>query len=141
MEKDPIRNDARASRRARRLGKDAACVLCGERDRTALLKVDRSLLDEHHLAGRVNDERLTANVCRNCHSVLTEGQLRHGVDLADDAAKTMPESLVSALLGLGAFRSEEGRRLLAWAHCLEALIRALDEQYPGWRELPEAKKR
>ena len=137
MEQDPIRTDGRAMRRERRLGADAACALCGVTTPAALTLVNRSLLEEHHAAARAHDGALTVPVCRNCHAILTEGQLRAGVSFAPEASA--PERLAAALRALGAFLCDLGARLIEWADRLAAFVAALDRACPAWRALPEAR--
>ena len=92
MDRDPIKTAARARRRHERHGGDpSVCLLCGYSDLVALVRVSpdwlmahgvpRSLLEEHHLAGRKHDPELTVPLCRNCHAEATEGLLRAGVSM------------------------------------------------------------
>ena len=87
MRADPIGNDVRKLRRARRLGPGAACVICGEANRDQLKRMSRSLLERHHLAGRANDPELTVVVCLNHHARLSEAQRDSGVDLHEDPSR------------------------------------------------------
>ena len=79
--RDPIASAVRQAKRARRIGTDAACVLCGYCTPESLLRVDRTLLERHHVAGRANDADLTVVVCRNCHGELTEQCRDAGVSM------------------------------------------------------------
>lgn len=124
MERDPIRTDSRIARRARRLGQNMACVLCGVTDPPALVRVNRPLLEAHHVAGRANDGALTVAVCRNCHAVLTEGQLAGGVDLRPRADRATPEAVAAALDGLSAFFAALSLSLARWADLLRADLAA-----------------
>jgi hypothetical protein len=131
---DPIANDGRAQRRKHALGPDAACALCGERTPEALSRVGRTILEEHHGAGRANDPDLTVVLCRNCHARVTEDQRRLGVDLRHDLQRTVPELIEGALLSLAAFdraRAEAAARL---ARRLREHESWLDRECPGWRD-------
>jgi len=100
MASDPIGDDLRKQRRRRRLGRDAACVVCGETNPEVLRRLPRSLLERHHLAGRANDAELTAVVCLNHHAILSEAQRDSGVDLASDPDRRPAELTVGLLRGL-----------------------------------------
>ncbi len=135
MEKDPIRNDRRRAQRARRLGEDAACLLCGYRRNTrALKKVSRHFLEEHHLLGWVTDETLTAWLCLNCHAEVTDDQLTHGIDLAPSPQRPVPEQVGDELRAIGPFLVRLGQRLtddgyrLDPATCLGEPVSPDDEQ-------------
>lgn len=131
MERNPAKNIARAARRERRLGPDAACVICGVRTPEALTLVKKSKLEAHHVAGRAHDDALTVPVCLNCHRVLTEGQNVAGVDFAPQG--TLLERLVNALLAAGVFLSHLGESVQEWARRLLTFIAGLDRDYPDWR--------
>ncbi len=136
MTQNPVQNAVRQKRREERLGPDAACALCGVPTPEALLCVDRSLLEEHHVVGRANDRDLTIPVCRNCHAVLTEGQLAEGVPLTRQ--RSLLERLRAILLALAAFLTHLADRLRKWAEHVAALIADLDRRYPSWRKLKGA---
>ena len=112
MEKDPVKNDRRRSRRRRRLGADAVCILCGyHRCLSGLIKVDRSFLEEHHLLDRVTDATLTAWLCRNCHAEVTEDQLTHGIDFDPPEERSAQEEISEVLRAAGPFLVRLGQRL------------------------------
>ena len=113
MKRRPVQDAVRRQRRTDRLGPDAACALCGVRTPEALIVVDRSLLERHHVVGRANDGDLTVPVCRNCHAVLTEGQLAHGVPLS--RPRSDRERIANGLHALGAFLPDLGKRLSEWS--------------------------
>jgi hypothetical protein len=136
-EPDPIANSRRKARRAAKLPPDAACVLCGEATPEALLLVDRTVLEQHHPLGETYAPNLVVPLCRNCHAVETERMRDLGVELTR-AKRPLPETLASVLAALGGFLIGLGRALLAWSRELADLTRALDREFPGWRELPEA---
>jgi hypothetical protein len=112
VEKDPIRNDRRRARRARRLGEDATCLLCGYRRNTrALRNVSRHFLEEHHLLGWATDETLTAWLCLNCHAEATDDQLTHGVDLHASPQRPVAEQVADELRQMGAILVRLGERV------------------------------
>ncbi len=122
MEHDPIQNDARRARRERTLGPDAACILCGTTTPEALLRVNRSLLEAHHVVTQAHDDALTLPVCRNCHALLTEGQHLHGVIFQQRS--TIPERIAVILTALSAFFHTLGDTLATWAASLTTFIGA-----------------
>jgi hypothetical protein len=133
MSGDPIGEDARRARRERRLGPEAACVICGETDPAVLLRVGRSLLDQHHLGGKVNDPELTVVVCRNHHAVLTEAGRVSGIELDRRAERSSLERLEAVLRGLADLFALLVQALRGWADELRDTICRLDEGWPGWR--------
>jgi hypothetical protein len=132
---DPIGRDARKSRRDRRLGSNAACVVCGKQNPVALMRVNRSLLEEHHVAGRANDDLLVAIICRNCHAVLSEGQRDSSLELCHANERTSLEQLESVLLGLSDFFDQLGQSMRQRADELDQIISQLDHNHPDWRNL------
>lgn len=135
IERDPIGNDARERRKSALLGREPACLVCGESDRDKLIPVGRSIIEQHHVAGIANDRRLTVPLCRNHHAELTAGQVRAGMELEHEPARTMPERLVQVLHGLALLFETVGSSLEGWAEGLAALTAALDARYPEWRQL------
>src|SRR5689334_9229760 len=127
MELDPLANDARSSQRRRRLGRDSACLLCGERDSATLIKVHRSLLAEHHVVGRALHATLTVLLCRNCHSKCSATQLTQGIELRDTPDRSLPELLADVLLQLGSFLVALGQWLLSLAARTSTYVGALDD--------------
>jgi hypothetical protein len=112
VEKDPVKNDRRRSRRKRQLGEDAACVLCGyQRSSSGLLKVDRCFLEEHHLLGWVTDDALTTWLCRNCHAEVTEDQRIHDVDFDPPTGRSAQEEVGGDLRALGPLLAKIAQRL------------------------------
>src|SRR5688500_6013898 len=78
-EHDAVNNAARHSRRSRRLGPDARCLLCPQTDPRALSHYPRVVLEEHHVVARLNDNELTVVLCRSCHAIETDRQRDAGV--------------------------------------------------------------
>ncbi len=134
---NPMKNDGRKQRRKDMLGLNAACVICGETNPEALIKVSRTFLEEHHIAGKANDPSLTAILCRNCHAKVTAGQLDVGLNLTH-GDRNLLERIIGLLKGLGVFLVKLGESLLSYAVKLENFVGAFDTHFPGWRELPEA---
>ncbi len=121
MSPDPIQNDVRKTRRLRILGPDAACGLCGQANPAALIRVNRSVLEVHHLAGEANDADLTVVLCRNCHAIHHEALRDLGVDLTRDDRPRM-DLLAAVLRGLASFFALLGASLLAWADEVAAYV-------------------
>ena len=138
MSDDPIGDAARAARRRHRVPEGSACVFCGEQDPDCLREIDRTILEEHHIAGVANLPDLTAWLCPTCHRKLHVDMLDAGVDLSHPPRRIL---LVVVAIVLGACVA----LLRKLADTFEWLIRllwlfiaALDGEYPGWRDLPEA---
>ncbi len=138
MDAKALEQDVRKALRARRLGADDCCVLCGEQSPDCLLRVRRSLLEGHHLAGVASDPTLLVTLCRNCHAIVTEAQRDAGVDLTHEQARSLLDRLEGVLRGAALFFALLAARLEQWAEKLSCLIGALDARYPAWRSLPEA---
>ena len=137
---DPIQNEVRRKRRARRLPPDAACVLCGESDPAVLRmeSVPRStlkLLQVHHPLGEANDQEVEVVVCCNCHAKATAAQQDVGA-LPAGRAPTCLERLVLAMRSLAAFFRQLADSFQRWADQVLAVVRSLDEHLPTWRSLP-----
>ena len=137
MTADPIRTGTRRMYRDRRFGTDAACVRCGVTTPETLVPVHRALLEAHHVCTRANDEGLTVPVCRNCHAILTERQQASGVTFA--APPTLLHQIAAALESFFTFLYEMCERGMDWVTALSELIEDLDNGYPGWRQLPNAR--
>jgi hypothetical protein len=118
---------------------DAVCVICLNDNPAALRQAPRGLLEGHHVLGEVNDATLIVVLCLTCHRLATEAQLAGGVALKRDPARTFPELLQSALRALAGFCRQLAEAFDRWADQLGALVDGLDDTYPGWRQLPEAK--
>lgn len=127
-EKDPLGNDLRKTRRRRRLPPDAACSRCGE-DRPETLEWD-------HPVGHANAPKLERLLCRNCHAVATEAQRDVGADLSHRPDRTILEIIEAGLLSLAAFLEDLAKQFCEWACQIRAVMDALDEAAPGWRQMP-----
>lgn len=62
-------------------GADAACILCLYSNPVALIEVDRTLLQEHHVNGQAHDPATLVPVCLNCHAELHAGMRDNGTSL------------------------------------------------------------
>jgi hypothetical protein len=133
--REPIQSDARKARRLRRLGAKATCILCGQENPECLERVDRSLLEDHHVVGMAIDPGLTVVVCRNCHASLSEGQRDAGIELRHDMKRSRLELLADVLDGLAILCEQLAPRLVAWADELRAVVTRLDRGFPEWRTM------
>lgn len=131
MERDPIKNDVRAEQRARRLGPGTVCIVCGVATPEALTRVNKTLLERHHVAVRAHDGALTVPICLNCHRTLTEGQLHAGVSFLPQGIAL--ERLVAILSTLSVFLYQLGESVERWAGVVRQVIAGLDSEYPEWR--------
>ncbi len=140
MNPNPIANDARRARRARRLPPEARCVHCLIDNPVVLLppktKRPDSVLEEHHVVGWRIDEDLTAVLCANCHQLQHEELRELGVDLKRPSANLL-DQLLTWLTAVGAFLHALGDSAHQLATRLRALLTALDFHHPTWRTLPE----
>jgi hypothetical protein len=99
------------------------------------MRVGRSLLERHHLAGAANDPLLIVTVCRNCHARLSEANRNSGIELRRDPERVSLERLVAVLLGLADFFELLMVSLRWWAEELGEAIARLDRDHPSWRDL------
>jgi len=140
QEPDPMRNEARRARQARRLPLDSACALCGETDpavlrEDSLLPSTLRLLQMHHVLGEANDEAVVVCLCLTCHAKATAAQL-DAAALPPGSSPRCLERIVYSMRSLGSFF-----QLLAdWCHrCAELVtqvVRSLDAHVPSWWMLP-----
>ncbi len=133
---EPIQRAARRAARASKLPPDACCAICGLRDPEALVRVKRTVLDVHHVAGRNHSKALTIWLCRNHHAIEHEKLRTAGVDLR--APETVMDKLVAVLAAIGTFLISLGEHLCEWAEQLLGFRDGLDTCYPDWRSIPEA---
>jgi hypothetical protein len=131
-----VGREVRAEQRRRRLGEDAACVLCGQRDLAALRKASRQLVEFHHLAGRANDAELGIHLCLTHHAILTERMRDEGVRLDDSDERVFLERLQAIMVGIGLALIMIGEALLERARDLGVEIARLDRPKRGWHEPP-----
>lgn len=133
---DPIGRDLSRSRAVRRVA-GRACVLCGERDAELLTQQPAAILEEHHVAGHVNDADLTVTLCLNCHRKMSARMPGYGVPLDRGAQLTRIEHAVGSLRGLAVFSEQLAPALMRWAHQLEQTAIDLDNHDASWREIEE----
>jgi len=141
MNPNPIGNDARTARRARKLPPDAACLTCGITN-PVVLRLDGTskpimLSEEHHITGWQVDNDLVAAQCRNCHAIRHEQLRSRGVDLRHPTPTALDQQH-TWLIGTGEFQHALGDSAERQARQLATLMRALDQAFPAWRQLPEA---
>jgi hypothetical protein len=130
---DPAGDDLRLSRRLAKLGRGAACAICGESDPFALV------LHDHHVALEANDPTTTCTMCLNDHAIAQERLRRLGVVEWEPAALGFLERWAAKLRATADFH-----RLLAdsWdrdAQELSAFVDWLDAEGVRWREWREVK--
>jgi len=137
--RNPIANDRRRARKAHKLPPDAACTFCGITTPEVLLAAGESLIDGDHFSAEANDPDLVIPLCKNDHAIRTAHQHDEGVDLAHDDGRSVLARHAAALQSEAAFHRDyadaQGRR----ATQLLTLEEALDQNFPTWRDLPEAK--
>jgi len=138
MDEDPIGNAMRRTRRAVLLGPDAYCLICGERNPDALCLVNRTMLDEHHIAGIENVRTLKVPVCANCHRKLHAALLNEGLDFEKPCQRIVLEVVYYLMMGMSVLFAEFAKTLQLLAKALRAFTASLDARFEGWRELPEA---
>jgi hypothetical protein len=136
MKSDPIKKDARHSRR-KRLRLNRTCIVCGLSDPASLVITKRSLIEQHHLVGRVNEADLTVPLCRNHHAQLTAKYTDEGISMKPP--ETILHRLEVIARAIGVFFIYLGHHFKDWADSLAELIKGLDKTYPTWRAMPEAK--
>jgi len=134
MHYDPMDAPRRKRRRQQRLGPDAICATCGERNPDALLRVDRSLLERHHALGAANAPEATIVVCLNCHARFSAAQQDDGFPLAPLA--TVLERGLAVVAGAGSSLGVISDALLEWAERGQGVVRGLDEDFREWRNRP-----
>ena len=129
---DPAANDRRQTTRRKRLGRDAACVLCGAQRPEVLI------LERHHTALVENEPAVEVILCKNCHAVVQESLRRAGVVEWEPVADTFVERQVAMLRGEADFLQllAESRRTAA--DRVGAFVLRLDKELPAWREWSEA---
>lgn len=133
---DPIGRDLSRSRAVRRVA-GRACVLCGERDAELLTTQPAAIVEEHHVAGHVNDPDLTVTLCLNCHRKMSARMPGYGVPLDRSAQLTRLERTVGLLRGLAVFFEQLAPALMRSAHQLEQTAIDLDNHDASWRDIED----
>lgn len=132
---NPARNAARSARRARMFGPEAVCHWCLYANPVALVMVEKTLLEEHHVFGAAFDDGTRIPLCRNCHAELTVG-------IQETGATMRPQpSFFEKLVEMDR-ASEVFHRAAALAHGrrakeMETRVDALNERFPDWRSIEE----
>lgn len=128
----------RHARKMNRLGHDARCSQCGERDIRVLRKVrgmllcadchnnqsGRSVLEHHHIAGKKNDESWIA-IPANLHSRLSDDQYDWPTDTLRNPNSDPLIEIAAWFRGLHDLFVQLADKLLSWAIQFEALSRFL----------------
>lgn len=135
MEHSPFNNDLRKSGRAQKLGANPSCLLCGVSTPEALTQVQRSVLEEHHVAGVANDPEFTVLLCLNCHASATEGQRDVGADLSHSERHPL-ERIEAFLRSVADFLIRLAGTAWQLANWVAWFIRQLDLRLPDWRAIP-----
>jgi hypothetical protein len=92
---DRIGREVRRARRERDLGENPACVLCCYSNPYSLMRVKRSLLEDHHIFPKANDPDATMILCRNCHGEITEANRDAGISMRK--ANSLTEKVITFL--------------------------------------------
>ena len=129
-EHNPVKNDRRNGRRNKRLGENAECILCPERNNAAL-----TIIELHHVDGRGNDVTFTVPACLNCHRRVTEAMARNGTPLS--APRSFFDALDAKFGAREAFFSELAKRLGDDRSRLRVVMSILDRELPEWRTITE----
>jgi hypothetical protein len=131
MTRNASQDAVRAAKQHARLGEAAVCVVCGYANEDALRLVARSVVEKHHVVGRVHEADVVVPLCANCHVTLTEAVRRSGADMKD--IPNLLDRLISMLRAIGTFLKTMGDAALRWADQLSRLVLGLDVHYPEWR--------
>jgi hypothetical protein len=130
---DPIGNEVRKVRRARRLG-TAVCFLCGFADPVALVRANRTLLERHHPLAIAHAPAATVPLCRNCHALETERMRDAGIPLMKDNLSDL-DVIEAVLRAQSVFLRDEADAWAGFAADLRRRIDDLDCRDPKWRDL------
>lgn len=117
---DPVRNVVRTAQRSRRLTENhgsakPVCGVCGVADPVMIVSGGRTLIEQHHIAGRAAVPTVTVPLCRNHHAGQTERLRTLGVPMS------YPEGGPDWAAVLGAVLSGTGALLEVCAEVLTAL--------------------
>lgn len=129
-------NAARKSKHNRPFGPNAVCYICHFANPIALIEVDRTILEQHHVAGQNHSDREQLPVCRNCHALLHEGCLDDGVALRSQ--RSLLETLAEIDRALAVFFRAASIAHADRANQLDKFIETLDHALPNWRTICEA---
>jgi len=137
MEQDPMQSDRRKRHWKKKFGPNPVCILCRFNLPEGFILVPWSLIEAHHVAGRAHEPDLTVPVCKNCHAILTELNRCNGATMQQTA--NLLEYIITVLRALGGFFPILGESFAQTAERLSQFAEALDERYPEWREMKEAR--
>jgi hypothetical protein len=138
MSDDPIGEAARAAKRRHKVPPGTACPFCGEQDPACLVEVDKTILEEHHIAGVANLPDLTVWLCPTCHRKLHVDMLDGDVELSHPPRRVLLV-VVAVVLGACVALMRKLADTFEWlVGLLWLFIGSLDGEYPGWRDLHEA---
>ena len=137
---DEIRRELRQEVRRIRLGTDrpVACALCGISTLEVLNRASRQLVEFHHLAGEANDPDLGVFLCLTHHAICTE-LMRDQIPLDRATPRVLLERQAAVFRGLSIFCNLAGPILDQLADATSAQVEALDQAFPGWRDLEESR--
>ena len=148
MDRNPTKTAARESKRQRRLGRGAACALCGMGHQALLIvvedqalaeRINRVLLEQHHPYGRAHDPSLTVVLCRNCHALATDDQLRAAVPMTRQGSPLGRG--IARLMSRASFDRTAAEAEDREAEELKEFVAFLDSECPEWRSRWKEKKR
>jgi hypothetical protein len=137
MSRNESKNAVRRARRARKLGANARCAICGVSDPAMLVAVGGTTLEVDHVLGRSVDPSITWTLCRNHHALLTDKRVAAAASMERPA--TILHLLTSVLPSQGVVLNQLTERSAEWSEQVAELIERLDSDYPAWRDLPEAR--
>ncbi len=148
MDRDPVETAVREARREQRLGRDAACVLCGLRDLESLCEVRKGsplfavirkiLLEEHHVYGRAIDSDFKCTLCRNCHAQVSESQRCEKVPMKQQ--KNILDRAIARRKALACFFRDVARAEDREAEELEIFAGTLKSKLPDGRTRRKRRK-
>lgn len=89
------------------------------------------------MVGKAHDQSLCVNLCGTCHKKVTANVLDAGADMRPQP--TILERLAMMLRALGSFLQTLGQAICRYADQIIRLVGGLNQDFPKWRDLPEAK--
>ena len=127
IEDDPIGNDARNTEHLLKLGPPPhVCLFCGLTDPRCLIakslswllvRVPRTVLEEHHILLRDLDPDFRVLLCVLCHFKVTQGYIRAGVDFGPEP--NPPKRVALMLRAQAVFLKQLAERNWHWAELLD----------------------
>jgi len=129
------RKAASRARRGRVFGPDAVCQWCGYANPVALVMVEKTLLEEHHVFGGAFDDGTRIPLCRNCHAEMTVGIHETGTTMRPQ--RSLFETLIQVNRALQVFHRSASLAHGRWARELETRIVALDARDSDWRSIED----